>query len=59
MTVKDVYRSLVKEFGTTNHPFNIARQLGITVLSNDLGTNNKLYHTLEINNEIYLYNTHK
>ena len=58
MTVKDVYRSLVKEFGTTN-PFNIARQLRITVLSNDLGTNNKLYHTLEINNEIYLYNTHK
>ena len=54
MTIKDVYHSLVKEFGTTN-PFNIARQLGITVLFNDLGTNNGLYHTLEINNETYHY----
>ena len=49
MTIKDVYHSLVKEFGTIN-PFNITRQLGITVLFNDLGTNNKLYHMLEINN---------
>ena len=54
MTIKDVYHSLVKEFGTIN-PFNITRQFGITVLFNDLGTNNKLYHTLEINNKIYLY----
>lgn len=54
MTIKDVYHSLVEEFGTTN-PFNIARQLGITVLFNDLGTNNGLYHTLEISNKTYHY----
>ena len=54
MTIKDAYHSLVKEFGTTN-PFNIARQLGITVLFNDLGTNNGLYHTLEICNKTYHY----
>ena len=54
MTIKDVYYSLVKEFGTTN-PFNIAGQLGITVLFNDLGTNNGLYHTLEICKKTYHY----
>ena len=54
MTIKDVYYSLIQEYGTTN-PFNIARQLGITVLFNDLGTNNGLYHTLEICNKTYHY----
>ena len=54
MTIKDVYYSLIKEYGTTN-PFNIARQLGISVLFNDLGTNNGLYHTLEICNKTYHY----
>lgn len=54
MTIKDVYHSLIKEYGTTN-PFNIARQLGIIVLFNDLGTNNGLYHTLEIYNKTYHY----
>lgn len=54
MTIKDVYYSLIKEYGTTN-PFNIARQLGITVLFNDLGSNNGLYHTLEICNKTYHY----
>ena len=54
MTIKDVYYSLIKEYGTSN-PFNIARQLGITVLFNDLGTNNGLYHTLEICNKTYHY----
>ena len=54
MTIKDVYHSLVKEFGTIN-PFNITRQLGITVLFNDLGTNNGLYHSLEICKKTYHY----
>ena len=54
MMIKDVYHSLIKECGTSN-PFNIARQLGITVLFNDLGTNNGLYHTLEIYNKTYHY----
>lgn len=54
MTIKDVYYSLIQEYGTTN-PFTIARQLGITVLFNDLGTNNGLYHTLEICNKTYHY----
>jgi len=54
MTIKDVYHSLVKEFGTTN-PFNITGRLGITVLFNDLGTNNGLYHSLEICKKTYHY----
>lgn len=54
MTIKDVYYSLIQEYGTTN-PFNIAKQLGITILFNDLGTNNGLYHTLEICNKTYHY----
>ena len=54
MTIKDVYYSLIQEYGTTN-PFNIARQLGITVLFNDLGTNNGLYHSLEICKKTYHY----
>ena len=42
MTIKDVYYSLIQEYGT-NNPFTIARQLGITVLFNDLGTGSNLH----------------
>ena len=52
LTIKEIYTSLVNTYGT-NDPLKIIKRLGIIVQFTDLGENKGLYHTLEIEDNIY------
>lgn len=52
MTIKEIYTSLTNKYGT-NDPLRIIKELGIIVQFADLGENKGLYHTLEIEDNIY------
>lgn len=52
MAIKEIYTSLVNTYGT-NDPLKIIKRLGIIVQFTDLGENKGLYHTLEIEDNIY------
>ena len=52
LTIKKIYTSLTNKYGT-NDPLRIIKELGIIVQFADLGENKGLYHTLEIEDNIY------
>lgn len=52
LTIKEIYTSLTNKYGT-NDPLRIIKELGIIVQFADLGENKGLYHTLEIEDNIY------
>ena len=52
LTIKEIYTSLTNKY-RTNDPLRIIKELGIIVQFADLGENKDLYHTLEIEDNIY------
>lgn len=52
LTIKEIYTSLTNKYGT-NDPLRIIKELGIIVQFADLGENKGLYHTLEIDDNIF------
>lgn len=52
LTIKEIYSTLTNKYGTSD-PLRIIKELGIIVQFVDLGENKGLYHTLEIEDNIY------